>query len=41
MHAQSLQIIMAQPFKADSGLEMLHRDSIAGELIFVGLTQDT
>ena len=22
-HAQSLQIIMAQPFKADSGLEML------------------
>ena len=29
---------MAQPFKAVSGLEMLHQDSIAGKLIFVGLT---
>jgi hypothetical protein len=38
VHAQSLQIIMTQPFKADSGLGMLHRDSIAGELTFVGLT---
>ena len=38
VHAQSLQLIMAQPFKVDPGLEMLHRDSIAGELIFIGLT---